>query len=446
MKLRTVVMLFGLAGVLGSPCSHAEVPGSVRRDTVVRVVEKTRPAVVNISAMSIVQVPRRTPFDRLFSGFWGTGPRVQEAQSLGSGVLITPDGYVLTNEHVVEGASAIRVTLVDGRGLDAEVVGADVENDLALLRLKLKPGAKILPSLRLRKRSDLMVGETVVAIGNPFGLQSTVTRGVISALNRTVSSQESGRTYADFIQTDASINPGNSGGALVDMDGGLAGINTAIIASAQGIGFAIPATRARRVVDDLLRFGHVRRLWLGAVLRPVMAHGRRVFEQGQVRGLMVRRVFPGSPADQAGLRRGDMIVKIADRRAANLVQLRTALATLSPGDNLPLGVIGDQGETTVKVTPRHAPRDLGTRILARWLGLEVADSRDGIVVRNVSPRSAAAETGLQRGDLILAVHGRRVRSIAELDETMSSDPDASSIFLVVGRGRYAYNLTFPLDE
>jgi len=439
-------VLLAAAGPLCSAAPPAEAGGSVRRDAVVRVVEMARPAVVNISAMSIVQVPRRSVFDQLFSDFWGMGPRVREAQSLGSGVLITPDGYVLTNEHVVEGASAIRVTLLDGRTLEAEVVGSDVENDLALLALTLKPGAPPLPHLTLRRRSDLMVGETVVAIGNPFGLQSTVTRGVISALNRTVNSQESGRTYADFIQTDASINPGNSGGALVDLDGGLAGINTAIIASAQGIGFAIPATRARRVVDDLLKFGHVRPLWLGAVLRPVMAHGHRLFDQGQARGLMVRRVFPGSPAARAGLRRGDLIVTIGGRRAANPAQLRTALATLSPGETLGLSVIGNEGQTTLAVTPRYAPPDLGTRLLARWLGLEVADSPEGVTVRRVETRSTAAQTGLRPGDLILAVHGRRVETVSQLDEAIASDPDAASIFLVVGRGRFAYNLTFPLDE
>ncbi len=161
---------------------------------------------------------------------------------------------------------------------------------------------------------------------------------------------------------------------------------------------------------------------------------------------MVRRVVPGSPAALAGLRRGDLIVKIANRRAASLAQLRTALATLSPGDTLTLAVVGDQGEVRVKLIPRHAPQDLGVRILSRWLGLEVGNSPDGIVVRRVFPGSAAAETGLEPGDSILAVHGRRVTEVAELNGVVASDPDAPSIFLVVGRGRFAYNLTFPLDE
>ncbi len=420
--------------------------GSLRRDAVVAVVEKARPAVVNISAMSLVQVPRRSLFDQLFPEFWGTGPAVREAQSLGSGVLISPDGLVVTNEHVVEGASEIRVTLVDGRELEAQVVGSDVENDLALLRLDPGEDAAPLPHLALRRRTDLMVGETVVAIGNPFGLESTVTKGVISALNRTVSSRRSGRTYADFVQTDASINPGNSGGALLDLDGGLVGINTAIIESAQGIGFAIPAGRARRVVDDLLRFGHVRPLWLGAVVRPIAARGRTLLGDQEGRGLLVRRVLPGSPAEAAGLGRGDLIVRVANRRSADMADLRTVLASAAPGDRIRLEVLDDRGRHPVTVTPRRPPEDLGQRILEAWLGLAVADGARGVVVDRVRPGSPAAETGLEPGDRILAVHGRRVASVADLNEVMAADPDAPSLLLVVGRGRWAYNLTFPLDE
>ncbi len=420
--------------------------GSLRRDAVVAVVETARPAVVNISALSLVQVPRRSLFDQLFPELWGVGPSVREAQSLGSGVLISADGLVVTNEHVVEGASEIRVTLVDGRELEAEVLGSDVENDLALLRLKLGRNARPLPHLELRRRDDLMVGETVVAIGNPFGLESTVTKGVISALNRTVSSRRSGRTYADFIQTDASINPGNSGGALVDLDGGLVGINTAIIESARGIGFAIPASRARRVVDDLLRFGHVRPLWLGAVIRPIAARGRDLLGEQGGHGLLVRRVLPGSPAAAAGLERGDLIVRVGDRRSADLADLRTVLASNAPGDAVRLEVLDDAGRHPVTVTPRTPPDDLGQRILDSWLGLAAIDGPRGVVVRRVRPGSPAAETGLEAGDRILAVHGRRVASVAEINEVMVADPDAPSIFLVVGRGRWAYNLTFPLDE
>ncbi len=431
-----------------APAAAATPPASpARRSPVVEVVQKVRPAVVNISALSIVQAPRRTLFDQLFSDLWGDEQPVEEAQSLGSGVIISPSGFVLTNEHVVEGASQIRVTLVDGRELDASLVGSDVENDLALLRLKLPPGGAPLPHLALRARQDLMVGETVIAIGNPFGLQSTVTVGVISALNRTVTSPRSGRTYTDFIQTDASINPGNSGGALVDIAGGLAGINSAIIASAQGIGFAIPARRARRVVDDLLRFGHVRRLWLGAVLRSVAARGSRpgMLPSGS-RGVLVRRVLPGSPAARAGLHRGDLIVAVDGRRASSPAQIRTAMASMTPGGRLRLTVLGAGGKTTVTAVVTQPPRDIGERIFRRYLGMEVGDGARWVVVRRVIPGSPAARTGIEPGDLILAVHGRRISSVADLDRIMAQDPDATSVLIVLGRGNYAYNLTFPLDE
>ena len=417
---------------------------AVRGNRVVRVVERVRPAVVNISALSLVQAPRRTLFDQLFSDFWG--PAVERAQSLGSGVVIAPEGFVLTNEHVVEGASQIKVTLVDGRELDATVIGSDVENDLALLKLEKVSAEHPLPHIPLRRRSDLMVGETVVAIGNPFGLESTVTTGVISALNRTVSSPRSGRTYTDFIQTDASINPGNSGGALVDIAGGLVGINTAIIQSAQGIGFAIPGSRARRVVDDLLRFGHVRPLWLGAVVRGVSVGGRRAAAGGAGRGVLVRRVLAGSPADRAGLAAGDLVTAIAGRAVRSADQLRTAIASMSPGDTVKLTVAGSGGTTAIIVAPLRPPGDIGRRELREYLGIEVEDRRGRVVIQRVARGSLAASTGLEPGDLVLAVHGRRVRSVSEIDTVVADDPDATSILIMVGRGDYAYNLTFPLDE
>ncbi|NOZ78891.1 MAG: PDZ domain-containing protein [Acidobacteria bacterium] len=437
----------GLAVVLPLAAHAAPSNIDVRRSPVVRIVQKVRPAVVNISALSIVQAPRRSLFDQLFSGMWGGGEQVQETQALGSGVIIKPSGYVLTNEHVVEGASQIHVTLVDGRELDATLVGSDIENDLALLRLKLPKGTTHLPFLKLVPRHDLMVGETLIAIGNPFGLQSTVTVGVVSALNRTVTSPRSGRTYTDFIQTDASINPGNSGGALVDITGSLAGINTAIIASAQGIGFAIPAARAYRVVEDLLHFGHVRPLWLGAILRSVATRESRagLLDSGS-RGILVRRVFPGSPAAKAGLHRGDLIVAINGRRASSPAQVRTAMASMAPGGVIHLTVLGSRGKVKLNVAPVMPPRDIGQQILRRYLGLVVGNGAQWVVVRRVIPGSPAAATGIEPGDLVLAVHGQRIGSVSDLDKVLRQAPDASSVLLVIGRGQYAYNLTFPLDE
>jgi S1-C subfamily serine protease len=439
----TVAMLLVVGGV---GVSAAQSTVALRRNAVVRVVEKVRPSVVNIKALSLVQVPRRSLFDQLFSGTWGMDPTLQRAQSLGSGVIISAKGYVVTNEHVVEGASQISVTLVDGRELGASVVGSDLENDLALLHLEIKDKHGPLPYLALTPRSDLMVGEEAVAIGNPFGLQSTVTAGVISALNRTVTSPRSGRTYTDFIQTDASINPGNSGGALVDIAGDLVGINSAIIESAQGIGFAIPASRARRVVDDLLRFGRVRPLWMGVVFRSVSAHGKDVLPGSVQRGILVRKVLTDSPAGHAGLRPGDLVIEVEDKPVRSVAQLRTRVASMSAGGSLRLTVVGAQGQSAVTLTPTRPPSDIGRRVLDHYLGVIVGDSRGGVVVRQVRSGSPADETGLRPGDLVLAVHGQQVNAISDVDRVVASDPDASSILMVVGRGGYAYNLTFPLDE
>ncbi|MCG6964837.1 MAG: trypsin-like peptidase domain-containing protein [Acidobacteria bacterium] len=444
---RAVLVVVSVAlTVGGAGMAAAQSTLALRRDAVVRVVEKVRPSVVNIKAVGLVQVPRRSLFDQLFSGTWGMDQPVQREQSLGSGVIISPKGYVVTNEHVVEGASQISVSLVDGRELGASVVGSDLENDLALLRLEVGAEHGPLPHLQLAPRTDLMVGEKAIAIGNPFGLQSTVTAGVISALNRTVTSPRSGRTYTDFIQTDASINPGNSGGALVDIAGDLVGINSAIIESAQGIGFAIPASRARRVVDDLLRFGHVRPLWMGVVFRSVSAHGKKVLPGGVQRGILVRKVLTDSPAGRAGLHPGDLVVGVDDKPVRSVAQLRTKVASMSAGGSLRLSVIGAQGQTSVTLTPARPPADIGRRVLDRYLGVAVGDSRAGVVVRQVRSGSPADQTGLQPGDLVLAVHGQQVNTVSDVNRVVASDPDASSILMVVGRGGYAYNLTFPLDE
>ena len=274
-----------------------QTPQSARRTPVVSVVEKVAPAVVNISAESTVR--EVDPFFGLF-GFGSERP----AQSLGSGFIIDRNGIVVTNAHVIEGASRIAVTLLDGRELDADVLGSDRDADIAVLKVK----ASNLPAIPLGKSSDLMIGETVIAIGNPFGLSNTVTTGLLSAQGRTLPSERGERLFTDFLQTDASINPGNSGGPLVNIGGDVIGINTAIIQGASGIGFAIPADRARRVIDDLLRFGESQPLWTGArllSLDPELARRNGISER---RGALVLKVFPDSPAAEAGLQEKDVIV------------------------------------------------------------------------------------------------------------------------------------------
>src|SRR3954469_25702308 len=274
----------------------AQTPQSARRTPLVSVVEKISPAVVNISAQSTVR--EADPF----FGIFGLGTE-RQAQSLGSGLIIDRNGIVVTNAHVIEGASRITVTLLDGRELEADLLGSDRDADIAVLKVK----ASGLPALPLGRSSDLMIGESVIAIGNPFGLSNTVTTGVLSAVGRTVPSERGERMFTDFLQTDASINPGNSGGPLVNILGDVIGINTAIVSGANGIGFAIPADRARRVVTDLLRFGELHPLWTGLRLVSIDPELARRNDLGVVRGAYVFKVYPGSPAAQAGLAEGDVI-------------------------------------------------------------------------------------------------------------------------------------------
>ncbi|HKA36840.1 MAG TPA: trypsin-like peptidase domain-containing protein, partial [Thermoanaerobaculia bacterium] len=278
-----------------APLLAAPLPS--RRNEIVEVVEKVAPAVVNIAAEQNVR-RQRSMFDTFF---FGMDPR--PAKSLGSGVIIDSKGIILTNDHVISGASKIIATTKSGQELACEVIGSDADNDLAVLRVK-KPAAA-LPTIKMGTSADLLIGETVVAIGNPFGLSNTVTAGVLSALGRSVPG-ENQRVYNDFIQIDAPINPGNSGGPVVNIQGDMIGVATAIIGGAQGIGFAIPVDRAHRIVNDLVKFGHVKPVWVG--LHGYSSNARE--GDPRPKGFRIRSVDPGSPAEKAGIRPGDQIVSL----------------------------------------------------------------------------------------------------------------------------------------
>jgi len=412
---------------------------SLRRTPVVRVVEQVRPAVVNLTAEQIVSVPHRSLFEQFFGDLYPEfGPRRGQrytTQSLGSGVVITPGGLVVTNEHVIEGAAAIKVRFADGEEVDAEVVGSDADADLALIKVPRSTPS----NLPLAREDDLLIGETVIAIGNPLGLESTVTVGVLSARDRTVRSPRTNRMYTDFLQTDASINPGNSGGALVDLDGRLIGINTAIIGDAQGIGFAIPARRVRRVVQDLLRYGEVQPAWLGLFVRS-----RGTAREARAAGVEVVDVFPASPAERAGLRRGDVLTTAERRPLASRDDYGTLLAQLAPGDTVSFGVASESGSRTVEVRAARPPDDVGELVFATFVGLELRERGGRVEVTGVRRASAAADAGLDRGDLVLQINGQAVSSLADVNRVVARDHSRSSVLLVVQRGRFAYHLTFPL--
>jgi serine protease Do len=425
--LATAALLLAIAA---APLLAAPLPS--RRSEIVEVVDKVAPAVVNISAEQTVR-RSRSVFDQFFLGL-----DARPAKSLGSGVIIDPKGIILTNDHVISGASRILATTKGGQELACELVGSDADNDLAVLRVK-KPGAA-LPTIRLGTSSDLMIGETVVAIGNPFGLSNTVTAGVLSALGRSVPGDNQ-RVYSDFIQIDAPINPGNSGGPVVNIQGDLIGIATAIIGGgAQGIGFAIPVDRARRIVSDLVKFGHVKPVWVGL-------HGRTVAsreDEGPPKGFRVRSVDPGSPAEKAGIKPGDQIVSVDATSIDSQESFETALSTRGPGRPMKLVLKSGSAERTVTVAGQDPPADYGIGIL-RELGMSVRPASRGLRISIVDAKGAAAQAGLETGDTLLALNGAAVTDLEEVNKILARDQSRTTLVMIVGRGSWEYTLTFPLN-
>jgi serine protease Do len=427
-------LLFALPALALAPFSPLSAQAdAVRRTPVVEVVERVAPSVVNIAAESMVR-----EVDPFFGSLFGY--RTRRAQSLGSGLIIDPAGIVVTNAHVIEGASRILVVLRDGREIEADVLGADRDADLAVLKVAQRG----LPATPLGRSADLLMGESVIAIGNPFGLSNTVTTGVLSARGRTVPAEGGSARFSDFLQTDASINPGNSGGPLVNLAGRVIGINTAIIQGASGIGFAIPADRAQRVVDDLLRYGELQPLWTGLRLETIDPELARREGLPVSRGAYVVRVFEASPAARAGVRAGDLLVAIEGRPLTAREDLMTAFYTVAAGT--PVRVDVRRGEQTLKLALAavRPPKGLGVRVLAETLGLTVAEDRGALLVKGADRRSRAGRAGFAAGDRLLAANGQRLRDLEQLGHEVLRSLDRGSLFLVVQRGRYAYNLNLPL--
>ena len=446
------------------PASALAAPSLARRDRkgrrtpVVVAFQRAAPAVVNISTL---QVRRRSnPFsqmqnplaDQFFRNFFQGGIRRRREQSLGSGVISRADGYILTNEHVISQATQIRVQLAGDKIYSARTIGSDPVNDLAIIKIEADAP---LPHLPMGNSEDLMIGESVIAIGNPFGLQHTVTTGVVSALGRSLleGGKAQGRNPSDFIQTDASINPGNSGGPLLNIFGELIGINTAIFSKAQGIGFAIPINRARRIVNDLIHFGKVRKAWVGIVLQnltPRLAT-RLGYKSGS--GTVAAQVLGKSPAARAGIQRGDILVEFGGKRIASREDYLNELAGYTVDSNVGVRIWRKGKILKKKVRLSSIPIALADAIAQNWLGIRAASidersirhynlrTRKGVVVTSVVNGGASDSIGIRTGDVIRQVNGREINNVETFREMVVRAREFPRVQLIVQRKNEGYNVT-----
>jgi len=437
------------------------------RNTFAPVVKKALPAVVNISSSKVVKTPTgmsgQMPDDEMFRRFFGDqspfggegrggrgnrAPRQQSQKqhSLGSGVIVSPEGYILTNNHVVDGANDVKVSLGDKREFTARIVGADPKSDIALIKID----ADHLSSITIGDSSKVQIGDQVLAIGNPFGVGQTVTMGIVSAMERGGLGIED---YEDFIQTDAPINPGNSGGALVNDRGELIGINTAILSHSEGnngIGFAVPANLARQVMTELVKNGKVTRAYMGIMLQDLTPAMAKAFGTSNTHGALVGDVTTGSPAERAGLQKGDIIREVDGKPVDSGNQLRNRIAMQGVGSmvNLKVDRNGAMRNFSVKLDEYPAKEERASNdrnfegrskqdIQVEQLTPEVARElhlsprTKGVVVTDVNPDSKAAESGLRRGDVIQEVNRRPVASEQDFAAAMGRSGD--NALLLVNR-------------
>jgi Do/DeqQ family serine protease len=433
------------AGAIALPAGAALPPavGETPVPSLSPMIKRISPAIVNVATRGTIKDKgTQNPLldDPLWRRFFDfppdRSPREHPFQSAGSGVIFdAKNGYILTNSHVVENASEITVTLQDGRDLQADVVGSDEPSDVAVLKVK----ATNLTQISLGDSSKVEVGDFVVAIGNPFGLQNTVTSGIVSGLGRSNISPDG---YEDFIQTDASINPGNSGGALVNLRGELIGINTAILSRTGGnigIGFAIPVNMAHSVMDQLLKYGAVKRGFLGVNISAMGPDIAQALGLTNVQGALVTKVDEDSAADRAGIKTGDVITSINNVTVKSPTELRNTIGLMRVGDKVEVGLLRDGKPRRVTATIAEATTAAGAPTgnvddIHRSLeGAALTDAPEsgGALVRTVDPGSPAAQTGLRNNDVIVGVNRGRVASVAQLKERAKG---ASALVLEVRRG------------
>ncbi len=432
-----------------------------------RIAKSVTPAIVAIQSTQVIKV-QQSPFfsDPFFRQFFGDMfpqvPREQRERALGSGVIVAPDGYILTNNHVIAHATTIEVTLSDHRVLKGKVVGADPMTDVAVIKVD----GKDLPTVPFGDSTTLHVGDTVMAFGNPFGLYFTVTRGTISALGRAGGAGQI-EQIQNFIQTDAAINPGNSGGALVNVRGQVIGINTAILSGGSGpggeggfigIGFAIPVNMAKHVMEDLIKTGKVSRGWLGVEISNLNDVMAKQFNAPDTSGALVQNVSPGGPAEKAGLKAGDVIRKLNGQTVENNDQLTAMITNINPGTTITLDILRDGKPMTLRVTLEERPANLGLRAgvgaapsqgtlrgitvqnltpsIRQQLGLPAGVH--GVVISDLDSNSPAAQAGLGQGDVIESINRQAVNSVADFNRLATEAGGKDTLLRVNHQGQSVF--------
>ncbi len=442
MKIRIRALMLG---VLWAPLLWATVErpasGVERRTPIVAAVEKAGPAVVNIRTEQIVQ-RRSAPLfgfgDSIFEEFFRNfaPQRTYRTQSIGSGVIIDPRGYILTNAHVIEQASKIYVAVPGHqREVEATLVGEDERMDLAVIRIEATGPVPYLPPAN---SSDLLLGETVIAIGNPLGLGYSVTTGIVSSSNRRL--PVGNGVVSVFIQTDALINPGNSGGPLLNINGELIGINTAIAKQAQGIGFSIPIDIAKRILNDLIEYGRIRQAFMGILPGNI---GKALARSRGAGGVLVTEVEPGSPAGRAGIELADVILALDDVVVESPTEFVNLLATYTPDDQVRVAVLRGTEELTLEVSLTAIPDGYGLSYGERHFGFVVRDASPGVAVSRVEPGSPADRVGIRAGDLVAEIDGERVTDVKQFGDQMLRRLGRFPVSFLIVRGNRGYYVDLP---